>query len=84
MLQQQILREVKIPVPSGCPNKFLAKMVFGTAETKRFYRDHAGRCEKGLWPRRWKRWWVGRKLAPALKEMGVETIGQLASMPKHL
>ncbi|HHX73433.1 MAG TPA: DNA polymerase IV [Firmicutes bacterium] len=86
MLQQQILREVKIPCSVGlAPNKFLAKMASERQKPNGFTVIMPADVKKVLWPLPVEEMvGVGRKLAPALKEMGVETIGQLASMPKHL
>ncbi|NLN06790.1 MAG: DNA polymerase IV [Firmicutes bacterium] len=85
-LQQRIREEVKISCSVGlAPNKFLAKMASERQKPNGFTVNMPADVEKILWPLPVEEMvGVGHKLAPALKEMGVETIGRLAAMPKHL
>ena len=85
-LQQRIREEVKISCSVGlAPNKFLAKMASERQKPNGFTVIMPADVEKILWPLPVEEMvGVGHKLAPALKEMGVETIGRLAAMPKHL
>ncbi|NLM45451.1 MAG: DNA polymerase IV [Firmicutes bacterium] len=86
MLQRRIREEVKIPCSVGlAPNKFLAKMASERQKPNGFTIIMPADVEKILWPLPVEEMvGVGHKLAPALKEMGVETIGRLAAMPKPL
>ena len=86
VLQKRILEEVQIPCSVGiATNKFLAKMASERQKPNGFTVIGAEDVEKVLWPLPVEEMvGVGRKMAPALQEMGVETIGGLAAMPLRL
>ncbi|HZK24839.1 MAG TPA: DNA polymerase IV [Oscillospiraceae bacterium] len=85
-LQQRILAELEISCSVGiAPNKFLAKMASERQKPRGFTIIGPQDIRTVLWPLPVEKMvGVGRKIAPALKEMGVETIGQLAKMPERL
>lgn len=85
-LQQRILTELQIPSSVGiATNKFLAKMASEFQKPKGFTVLWAESIPSKLWTLPVEEMvGVGRKLAPALREMGVDTVGQLAAMPVHL
>jgi DNA polymerase IV len=85
-LQQRILAETGIPCSVGVSvNKFLAKMASERKKPMGFTVLKPQDIPDTLWPLPVEEMvGVGRKMAPALKEMGVETIGQLAAMPARL
>ena len=85
-LQKRILAELSIPCSVGISdNKFLAKMASEREKPSGFTVLPQDIIAENLWPLPVEEMvGVGRKMAPALKEMGVETIGQLASMPVRL
>jgi DNA polymerase IV len=85
-LQQEILQTLGIPCSVGVSaNKFLAKMASEREKPLGFTVLWPQDVAAVLWPLPVEEMvGVGRKMAPALKEMGVETIGQLAAMPVRL
>jgi DNA polymerase-4 len=85
-LQQRILHELKIPCSVGIgPNKFLAKMASGIQKPLGFTVINKSNLQKLLWPLPIEEMvGIGPKTAPILKEMGINTIGQLAAMPEKL
>jgi DNA polymerase IV len=85
-LQAQIARELHIPCSVGISsNKFLAKMASERRKPRGFTVLYPADVPSVLWPLPvGELVGVGRKMAPALAEMGVETIGQLAAMPVRL
>ena len=85
-LQQRILTDLKIPCSVGiAANKFLAKMASERQKPHGFTIIRPHDIPTVLWPLPVEEMvGVGRKIAPALNEMGVETIGQLAKMPTPL
>lgn len=85
-LQERIFAELGIPCSVGISaNKFLAKMASERQKPNGFTQLWPDDIPRLLWPLPVEEMvGVGRKMAPALKEMGVETIGQLAAMPIRL
>ena len=85
-LQQRILTELGIPSSVGISaNKFLAKMASELQKPRGFTVLWPEFIPAKLWPLPVGAMvGVGRKLSPALREMGVETVGQLAAMPVRL
>lgn len=85
-LQQRILHELKIPCSVGIgPNKFLAKMASGIQKPLGITVINKSNLQKLLWPLPIEEMvGIGPKTAPILKEMGINTIGQLAAMPEKL
>ncbi|NLP37854.1 MAG: DNA polymerase IV [Firmicutes bacterium] len=85
-LQQRIRNELGIPSSVGiAPNKFLAKMASERKKPNGFTVINAGNMQEILWPLPVEKMvGVGHKSAAALKEMGINTIGELAKMPPKL
>lgn len=85
-VQARIRDELGIPCSVGISaNKFLAKMASEREKPNGFTVLWPADVQKMLWPLPVEEMvGVGRKLAPALREMGVATIGQLATMPVAL
>ena len=85
-LQQRILTELSIPCSVGIANnKFVAKMASERQKPNGFTIITPESVATILWPLPVEEMvGVGRKMAPALNEMGVDTIGQLAGMPVRL
>ncbi|NLM51926.1 MAG: DNA polymerase IV [Firmicutes bacterium] len=85
-LQQRIKTELGIPSSVGiAPNKFLAKMASEQKKPNGFTIINADNMQEILWPLPVEKMvGVGHKSAAALKEMGINTIGELARMPLHL
>ncbi|MDW7651405.1 MAG: DNA polymerase IV [Bacillota bacterium] len=85
-LQAQILTELGIPCSVGISaNKFLAKMASERQKPNGFTLLWPKDVPTVLWPLPVEELvGVGRKLAPALREMGIHTVGQLAEMPVRL
>ncbi|EEG78526.1 DNA polymerase IV [Dethiobacter alkaliphilus] len=86
LLQQRILDETGIPCSVGISgNKFLAKMASERQKPQGFTILWPRDVPEVLWPLPVEEMvGVGRKMAPALHEMGIETIGELAAMPLRL
>ncbi|NLZ38713.1 MAG: DNA polymerase IV [Firmicutes bacterium] len=86
MLQKRIAKELKIPCSVGiAANKFLAKMASERQKPRGFTVLRQRDIPSVLWPLPVEEMvGVGKKIAPALREMGIKTIGQLAAMPKRL
>lgn len=86
IIQQRIRTELDITCSVGvASNKFLAKMASERQKPQGFTTISKADIPTVLWPLPvGEMVGVGRKMAPALKEMGVETIGQLAAMPERL
>lgn len=85
-LQQRILSELGIPNSVGISNnKFLAKMASERQKPLGFTILLPQDVPQILWPLPvGEMMGVGRKMAPAMHEMGIETIGELATMPLRL
>ncbi|MBS4023440.1 MAG: DNA polymerase IV [Dethiobacter sp.] len=85
-LQFRIEQELNIPSSIGIScNKFLAKMASERRKPRGFTEIRPEDVPAVLWPLPvGELVGVGRKMAPKLAEMGVETIGQLAAMPVRL
>lgn len=85
-LQRRIGSELGIPCSVGVSaNKFLAKMASERNKPCGFTELFPDDVPNMLWPLPVEEMvGVGRKLAPALTEMGVDTIGRLASLPVQL
>jgi DNA polymerase IV len=85
-LQQRIDCELDIPCSVGISsNKFLAKMASERQKPRGLTIIYPQDVPEKIWPLPVSELvGVGRNLAPALGEMGVETIGQLAAMPVKL
>lgn len=85
-LQHRIAAELGIPCSVGiADNKFLAKMASERRKPNGFTVWLPDDLRGVLWPLQVEEMLgVGRKLAPALREMGVQTIGELAAMPCQL
>ena len=86
LLQRRIAEELNIPCSVGiAANKFLAKMASERQKPRGFTVLHHKDIPSVLWSLPVEEMvGVGRKTAPVLKEMGIETIGQLAAMPERL
>lgn len=85
-IQSRILNELGICCSVGLSaNKFLAKMASERQKPNGFTLLWPKDIPDLLWPLPVEEMvGVGRKLSPALREMGVETVGQLAAMPVRL
>jgi DNA polymerase-4 len=85
-IQARILHELGICCSVGLSaNKFLAKMASERQKPSGFTQLWPKDVPALLWPLPVEEMvGVGRKLSPALREMGVETVGQLAAMPVRL
>ncbi len=85
-LQQRIFKELGIPCSVGVSdNKFLAKMASERKKPMGFTIIYPADVAAVLWPLPVRELvGVGRKMSPALAEIGVETIGQLAALPVRL
>ncbi|NLP22662.1 MAG: DNA polymerase IV [Erysipelotrichaceae bacterium] len=86
-LQQEIYNEINIPCSIGvAPNKFLAKMASDMKKPMGITVLRLQEVPSKLWPLNIEKMrGVGKKTVPLLKELGINTIGDLANFKeKHL
>lgn len=86
-LQQEIYNEINIPCSIGvAPNKFLAKMASDMKKPMGITVLRLQEVPTKLWPLNIEKMRsVGKKTVPLLKELGINTIGDLANFKeKHL
>lgn len=86
-LQQEIYNEINIPCSIGvAPNKFLAKMASDMKKPMGITVLRLQEVPTKLWPLNIEKMrGVGKKTVPLLKELGINTIGDLANFKdKHL
>lgn len=85
-MQQRILRELDLPCSIGiAPNKFLAKTASDMKKPMGITVLRKRQIQDVLWPRPViEMHGVGESTKQRLKELGITTIGQLASVDEHL
>lgn len=85
-IQEDIRRELGLSCSVGiAPNKFLAKLASDLQKPNGFTVIEPGEVEAVLHPLPVEKLWgVGEKTAIKLRDMGIDTVGQLARLPQSL
>jgi DNA polymerase-4 len=85
-IQKDIEEELELTASVGiAPNKFLAKLASDLKKPRGFTVIRPGEIEEVLNPLPVEKLWgVGEKTALKLRSMGIDTVGQLASLPEKL
>lgn len=86
-IQKNIWEALRLPISIGvAPNKFLAKMVSDMQKPRGITVLRIREVSQKLWPLSIESMYgIGKKTVPKLKQMGIETIGDLARFnPDHL
>lgn len=85
-IQKDIQIELNLPCSVGvAPNKFLAKLASDLNKPRGLTVIRPGQVEEVLHPLPIEKLWgVGEKTAVKLRNMGIDTVGQLASLPENL
>lgn len=81
-IQEDLLKKYKLPCSIGiAPNKFLAKMASDMKKPLGITILRKREIDKLLWPLPIEdMMWVGKKSAPRLKEIGINTIGDIVKV----
>ncbi|MDE8119947.1 DNA polymerase IV [Erysipelothrix rhusiopathiae] len=86
-IQKNIWEALRLPISIGvAPNKFLAKMASDMQKPRGITVLRIREVSQKLWPLSIESMYgIGKKTVPKLKQMGIETIGDLARFnPDHL
>lgn len=85
-IQEDIEQELQLTASVGvAPNKFLAKLASDLEKPRGFTVIRPDEVEAVLTPLPVEKLWgVGEKTAVKLRSMGIDTVGQLASLPENL
>lgn len=85
-IQKDIEQELQLTASVGvAPNKFLAKLASDLQKPRGFTVIRPQEVEAVLTPLPVEKLWgVGEKTAVKLRNMGIDTVGQLASLPENL
>lgn len=85
-IQKDIEQELQLTASVGvAPNKFLAKLASDLQKPRGFTVIRPHEVEAVLAPLPVEKLWgVGEKTAVKLRNMGIDTVGQLASLPENL
>jgi DNA polymerase-4 len=85
-IQQDIEQELQLTASVGvAPNKFLAKLASDLQKPRGFTVIRPQEVEAVLAPLPVEKLWgVGEKTAVKLRNMGIDTVGQLTSLPENL